>query len=149
MGRADRESPDDDAAGRPADGRQAMRVDRWLWWVRLYRSRALAAAAVGGGRVRVNGVRAKASRGLKIGDVLVLSLQGRDVELAVRSLPARRGPVPEAQACYEQSPASIARGAQWQAAQRLAALCVPRPARRPDKKQRRALLDLARRQGRA
>jgi ribosome-associated heat shock protein Hsp15 len=126
----------------------AGRIDKWLWSVRLYKSRALAAAAVGGGRAHLNGARVKAAHALRPGDRLRLSLEGRDVELDVLAIPARRGPAREARCCYLETEASRVRGERWRAQQRLAALALPRPERRPDKQQRRALLELRRRQGR-
>jgi ribosome-associated heat shock protein Hsp15 len=143
--RQDDEAGDGEAAG-AAGG---LRVDRWLWFVRLYKSRALAAAAVSGGRVHVNGARAKSARRLVPGDALTLALGGRDRELSVLALPTRRGSAPEARACYRESEASVARGVALAAQQRLAALTTPRPDARPDKKERRALIGLARRQGRS
>lgn len=139
---------DDEDDGQPGAAAAGLRIDRWLWCVRLYKTRSLAAAAVNGGRVHLNGARAKPSRAVQPGDVLTLALGGRDIELSVAALPTRRGPAPEAHACYQESAASVARGTVWQAQQRLAALAVPRPAVRPDKKERRQLIDLARRQGR-
>ena len=144
-------------AGAQADREQAgeaptgasLRIDRWLWCARLYKTRSLAAQAVTAGRVRVGAARVKPSRLLTCGEVLTLAQGGRDLELHVIALPARRGPASEARACYRESAASEARGLVWHAQQRLAALSVPRPAGRPDKKARRQLLELARRQGRA
>jgi ribosome-associated heat shock protein Hsp15 len=130
------------------DGAAALRVDRWLWCARFYKSRAQAAQAVAGGRVHVNGARAKPSRALRVGDRIAVSLQGRDVELDVLAIPARRGPAPEAQACYAETPESVDRGQRWRDSQRLAALATPRPDERPDKKSRRELIELARKQGR-
>ena len=124
------------------------RIDRWLWCARLYRSRSLAAAAVGGGRVHLNGVRVKPARPVRAGDHLRLSLGGRDLEVEVLAIPLRRGPASEARRCYAETAASAARGVAWQAQQRLAALAVPRPEARPDKRERRELRELARRQGR-
>jgi len=136
-----------DGAG-PGDAGAALRLDRWLWCVRLYKSRSLASAAVAGGHVRCNGARAKPARAVKVGDRLTVALGGRELELAVRAIPVRRGPAPEARACYEESAESIARGERLGAAQRLAALVSPHPEGRPDKKERRDLLAFARRQGR-
>lgn len=135
-------------AGQTA-GSAGLRIDRWLWCARLYKTRSLAAQAVTAGRVRVGEHRVKPSRLLKRGEVLNLAQGGRDFELHVLALPARRGPATEARACYAESAASAARGLVWHAQQRLAALSVPRPQGRPDKKARRELLALARRQGRA
>ena len=142
--RATVESDADDGA----DGESGARIDRWLWMVRLYKSRSLAADAVAGGRVRLNGGRVKPARPLRIGDRIRVALGGREVELDVRGLPSRRGPAPEARAAYLETPASVTRGIQFDAQHRLAAISVPRPDGRPDKKARRDLMELARRQGR-
>lgn len=131
-----------------AGAAEALRVDRWLWCARFYKSRAQAAEAVAGGRVHVNGARAKPSRALQIGDRVAMRLHGRDVELDVRTIPVRRGPAPEALACYAETPESVERGKNWREQHRLAALAAPRPEERPDKKSRRELIELARRQGR-
>ena len=136
---------DDDAPEGPGD---RLRIDRWLWCARFYKSRAQAAEAVAGGRVHLNGARVKPSRALRIGDRVSVSLQGRDVEFDVRAIPERRGPAPEARACYAETPESVERGVRWQESRRLAALASPRPEGRPDKKARRELDELARRQGR-
>lgn len=141
----------DDASGGPdADGpgAETLRVDRWLWCARFYKSRAQASEAVAGGRVHVNGARVKPSRALKVGDRVSISQAGRDVDLQVRAIPARRGPAPEARTYYEETPESIVRGARRQEQHRLAALAAPRPDGRPDKKSRRELIELERKQGR-
>jgi ribosome-associated heat shock protein Hsp15 len=70
------------------------------------------------------------------------------VEFDVRKIPARRGPAPEARRCYEETPGSVERGVKWHQQHRLAALAAPRPDDRPDKKSRRELIELARKQGR-
>ena len=79
-----------------------VRIDKWLWHARFYRTRTLASEAVLGGRVWLNGNRvAKASAGIKPGDVLTLP-KGRDVTaVRVCALSIRRGPASEAQALYE------------------------------------------------
>lgn len=138
----------DDSAEDEGVGADALRVDRWLWCVRLYKSRAQAAEAVAGGRVHVNGGRVKPARALRVGDRVAVSVQGRDVEIDVRAIPARRGPAPEARACYEETAESVERGLRWREQHRLAALAAPRPDERPDKKSRRELIELARKQGR-
>jgi ribosome-associated heat shock protein Hsp15 len=144
-GRHDRADGDTDDAGAGGD---ALRLDRWLWCVRLYKSRSLATAAVAGGHVHLNGARVKPARAVTPGDRLTVSQDGRELDLSVRAIPQRRGPAPEARACYEESADSIARGERLGEARRLAALTTPRPQGRPDKKERRDLLAFARRQGR-
>jgi len=143
--RKGRPQADEDDGG---EGGSGARIDRWLWMARLYKSRSLAADAVAGGRVRLNGARVKPARLVTPGDQLTMSQGGRDVEITVRGLPQRRGPAPEARSAYEETPESIARGVQFNAQHRLAAMTVPRPEGRPDKKARRDLMELARRQGR-
>ena len=140
---------DDEGTSATAGGGAALRIDRWLWCARLYKTRSLAAQAVSAGRVRVADARVKPARLVTCGEVLKLAQGGRDLELTVVTLPLRRGPAPEARACYRETAASEARGLVWNAQQRLAALTVPRPKHRPDKKARRELMELARRQGRS
>jgi len=121
-----------------------LRLDRWLWCARFYKSRAQAATAVSNGRVQVGGQRAKPARPVHIGDSVTVALGGRELELLVRGLPHRRGPASEARLSYEETAESIARGVRLRAAHSLAAM-VPRPAQRPDKKARRELIALAQR----
>ena len=122
-----------------AAGAARYRIDRWLWCARFFRSRALAAAAVGGGKVHVNGERAKPARNVMVGDRLDITLGTEMWTVAVRALPTRRGPALEAQACYEESADGILRRAvareRRQSAR--AAGCSPGP--RPDKRGRRAI----------
>ena len=112
------------------DAGSAARIDRWLWCVRL----------------RGRGV--KPAHALRPGDRLTVSVHGRELELEVLGIPARRGPAALAQAAYAETPASVARGSIWRAHQRLAAPGAPHPDARPGKRARRALIELARRQGR-
>jgi ribosome-associated heat shock protein Hsp15 len=142
---ADDLDADEEPGGSTAD---ELRIDRWLWCARFFKSRSQAADAVAGGRVHLNGARVKPARALRVGDRVTLTLQGRDAEFDVRRIPVRRGPAPEAQSCYEETPASAERAVRWREQHRLAALAAPRPDERPDKKSRRELIELARRQGR-
>ena len=80
-----------------------MRVDRFLHCIRLAKSRTLAQAIVGEGRLRIDGRRVeKPSEPVKVGSVVALPLRGEVRILRVLALPARRGPPAEAQACYEE-----------------------------------------------
>ena len=115
------------------------RIDRWLWCTRFYRSRALAAAAVGGGKVHVNGERAKPARNVLIGDRLDVTLGTESWTVVVRALPSRRGPAPEAQACYEESADSILRRAVGRERRQAARAGGLSPGPRPDKRGRRAI----------
>lgn len=117
-----------------------IRLDKWLWAARFYKTRSLATAAVRGGHVHVDGARAKPSRSLCVGERLEITRGDARFELMVRALSANRGPASVAQALYEQTEASLReRDARIErrSAERLAP--VPSPDSRPDKKQRRKL----------
>ena len=94
-----------------ADAGGRHRIDRWLWCARFHRSRALAAAAVSGGKVHVNGERAKPARGLAAGDRLDITLGTDAWTVIVLALPSRRGPAAEARRCYEETADSALRRA--------------------------------------
>ena len=80
-----------------------MRVDRFLFFIRLLKSRTLAQAVIETGHVRIDGRRVeKSSEEVRVGSILALPLHDRVRVLRVLSLPTRRGPAPEAQACYEE-----------------------------------------------
>ncbi|MEI8297140.1 MAG: S4 domain-containing protein [Pseudomonadota bacterium] len=130
-----------------SDAPDALRLDRWLWCVRLYKTRPVAAAAIVGGHVHLNGERVKPAREVAAGDRLRLAIGGRDLELDVVAIPARRGPAPEARACYLETPESQVRQVRMTEVRRIDALSRPRSEGRPDKKERRELRSLARRQG--
>jgi ribosome-associated heat shock protein Hsp15 len=116
-----------------------LRLDKWLWHARFFKSRSLATEAVAGGRVHVNGERVKPSREIKVGDRLEISRDETHFEILVLSIPKRRGPATEARLCYEETDASAARREQRREQQKYAA---PAPMRRPDKHARRALRNL-------
>ena len=84
-------------------GGTTLRIDRWLWCTRLFKSRTLAAEAVAGGKVHVNGQRVKPAHAVRVGDRLSLKRQGYDFECEVLKLPDRRGSAPVAQACYAET----------------------------------------------
>ena len=80
-----------------------MRLDRYLFFIRLVKSRTLAQALIEEGKVRLDGKRiAKTSEEVRIGSVVALPLRGRVRVLRVRALPVRRGPAAEAMSCYEE-----------------------------------------------
>ena len=116
-----------------------MRIDRWLFAVRLFRSRSLAAQAVSGGKVHVNSERVKPARNVRPGDLVSFMRGNVAFECRVLRLPERRGPAREAVQCYEETPESIARRERFLEAARAAAAFAPRPESRPDKHERRAL----------
>ena len=115
------------------------RIDRWLFAVRLFKSRSLAAQAVAGGRVHVNGERVKAAREVHPGDRVSFVRSAVEFECVVVGVPLRRGPASEAVGAYEESAASVSRAAQFRAQMKLAAALTPRPAERPGKHERALL----------
>ncbi len=118
----------------------ALRLDKWLWAARFYKTRTLAVEAVNGGHVRVNGNRSKPSLRLQVGDELTIRKDGLAFRLRVKALSERRGPAPLAQQLYEEYPDSIRQRAELIAARKQQALHNPTPARRPDKRQRRRII---------
>ena len=78
-----------------------VRLDKWLWAARFYKSRSLAQAACDGGKVDVNAQAAKPSRGIRAGDRVQLTLGEWRRELVVKALSERRGPAAEARALYD------------------------------------------------
>ena len=85
-----------------------IRLDKWLWAARFYKTRALAAEEIGRGRVSVNGQLAKASRELRVGDRIVLRQDAVERTVDLLGLSSVRGPAPVAQALYAETPESLA-----------------------------------------
>lgn len=120
------------------------RLDKWLWHCRFYKTRTLATAAIGGGKVHLNAERVKPAHRVRIGDRLSLSLQGIVAEFAILGLPQRRGPASEAQTHYLETADSARRRLQLREQQRLALMSRPASEGRPDKRDRRRLMRLQR-----
>ena len=90
-------------------GGEKVRLDKWLWAARFFKTRALAAEAVSGGKVHVNAQRVKRSRAVKPGDVIEV-WRGQDFyTIVVDALSSRRGPASEARKLYHETEESIAR----------------------------------------
>ena len=120
-------------------GGNSLRIDRWLWCTRLFKSRTLAAEAVSGGKVHVNGRRVKPAHAVGVGDKVSITRPGYAFECEILKLPDRRGSAPLAQACYAESDAARAAREKFAEQSRLAAAFAPRSAERPDKHARREL----------
>jgi ribosome-associated heat shock protein Hsp15 len=120
----------------------SVRIDKWLWVARFFKTRSLAAQAVGGGRVQLNGARVKPARALKPGDELEIHKSGYEYQVRVVLLSERRGPAKVAQTLYEESGESIKKREALREQHRLAGASAPHPQRKPDKKARRQLRDL-------
>jgi ribosome-associated heat shock protein Hsp15 len=118
---------------------EPVRIDKWLWAARFYKTRGLAIEAVKGGRIALNEERVKPSKNVSVGDRIEISHgQGRRTELVVRALAGKRGPAKVAVTLYEETPASIAAREEHRAEAR--ANPMPTPTRgvgRPTKRDRR------------
>lgn len=84
-----------------------MRLDKWLWAARFFKTRTLATDAISGGKVQLNGARVKASREVKTADRLDISNAENRWQVTVKGLSDKRGPAPEARLLYEESQESI------------------------------------------
>jgi len=129
------------------EGPGALRLDKWLWCARFFRSRSLAAEAVAGGKVHVNRQRVRPARVVRAGDLLEITVGYEVHTVEVKAIPARRGPAAEARLCYEETPDSIARRERSREQRRLAAMAAPQTQGRPDKHTRRELQKFRRERG--
>lgn len=117
-----------------------VRIDKWLWAARFFKTRSLATEAVDGGKVEVNGERAKPSKAVKPGDEIRLRLGPYEHILIVRGLEERRGPASVAQMLYEETEASRSAREKLSAQLKMApATFVYEEKGRPTKKDRRDL----------
>ena len=144
MGRRRRTPPERQAAGAPAPEADGLRIDRWLWAARFFKTRGNAAEAVSGGKVHVNGRRVKPSRLVRPGDRLEIQRSGQRWVVTVRALSARRGPAEVARTLYEETAESRAAREAAREARRRERLA---PARRPGGRDRRRLRELKGRAG--
>lgn len=123
-----------------SDDSDRVRLDKWLWAARFFKTRSLASDAVAGGKVDVNGERAKPAKPVKPGDEIRVRLAPYEHILIVRALAARRGPASAAHALYEETPESVAARERLAEQLRLApAAFVFQERGRPTKKDRREL----------
>lgn len=116
-----------------------MRIDKWLWAARFYKTRSLAADDLDKGRVQINGVAAKPARDVKAGDTLNLR-QGPVLRVVlVKALSLQRGPAPVAQQLYEETADSVLRREQATEQRRMASEPAADLHGRPTKRERRDL----------
>jgi len=116
-----------------------VRLDKWLWAARFFKTRSLASEAIAGGKVQVNGDRAKRARRLQVGDEVRVRQGPYEFHVVVQALSARRGPAAAAAELYEERPASrAAREAMAVQLKTLHAAFVPEKGR-PTKKDRREM----------
>jgi ribosome-associated heat shock protein Hsp15 len=124
----------------PENALQSMRLDKWLWAARFFKTRGLAQQAIEAGRVLVDGERVKVARALKAGERVTVRIGDQEQQVQVISLSEQRGPATTARTLYQETEQSIARRAEAATLRRLA----PEPAwtieqGRPTKRDRRQI----------
>jgi len=120
-----------------------VRVDKWLWAARFFKTRSLAKAAIEGGKVQLDGQRVKVSREITTGDRLTIRQGWDEKSITIVALSDQRGPATTAQALYEESEESIARR-ERETLLRRAAGGLNKPNHRPDKHERKQISRLRR-----
>ena len=119
-----------------------VRLDKWLWAARFYKTRGLAKTAVDGGKVHLNGARTKPAKDVVAGDRLTVTRGELEQSVVVVDVSERRGSATIAATLYEETPESIDTRERIRAERRMRAAGLTVPKSRPNKKQRRALRDL-------
>lgn len=124
---------------------QSVRLDKWLWAARFFKTRALARDMVQAGKVHYNGQRAKPGRTVELGAMLRITAGWDIKEVQVLELSEKRLAAPLAQQLYEETPESLAQREKNQQARKMNAFHNPHPDGRPDKKQRREIIKMKQR----
>ena len=122
-----------------------VRLDKWLWAARFFKTRALATAAINSGKVLVNSERSKPSRSMRMGMLLRIRTGEVTFEIKVLELRSHRGPAVSAQRMYQETEASTLARAQQSELRRQQAILHQDPHGRPSKKDRRAIIRFTRR----
>jgi ribosome-associated heat shock protein Hsp15 len=125
----------------PSDPVSKVRLDKWLWAARFYKTRTLATQAIEAGQVRVGGERVKAAHAVRAGEAITVRKAGYSWEVSVTALSDRRGGAADAALLYREDPASIAAREALMEQKRAAFEANPRHTGRPTKRQRRKLED--------
>ncbi len=120
--------------------KEAVRLDKWLWAARFYKTRTLAKEMIDGGKVHYNGQRSKPNKIVEVGATLKVRQGSDEKEIVVLALSTQRRGAPEAQLLYRETEQSLANREKLVMARKMNALSMPHPDRRPDKKERRDLL---------
>ena len=130
-------------SSRPIE-RTSLRIDRWLFYSRFFKTRVLSTAAVSGGHVKINGERATPGVRVKSGDKIDLVRDRLPYSLEVLEIPVRRGPAAEARRCYVEDAETIRQREVQSASLRQDRLLMPKTDGRPDKHTRRKLRERGR-----
>jgi len=119
---------------------ESMRLDKWLWAARFFKTRQIAVEAVNGGKVHLNGQRTKPGKTVQVGTQLEIHKGELEWNIVIRVIPKQRRPASEAREFYQESEESIGRREKQVADQRLQRASAPRPVSgKPSKKDRRMI----------
>lgn len=118
---------------------EGVRLDKWLWAARFYKTRSIAREMIEGGKVHYNGQRSKPSKLVELNAELTLRQGNDERTVLVTEISEQRRPASEAQRLYRETDASNEKREKMAQARKLNALTMPHPDRRPDKKERRDL----------
>ena len=119
---------------------EGVRLDKWLWAARFYKTRAMAREMIEGGKVHYNGQRSKPSKVVELNAQLTLRQGNDERTVVVKGITEQRRPATEAVSLYEETAESIEKREKVALARKLNALTMPHPDRRPGKKERRDLM---------
>ncbi|MGD8429975.1 MAG: S4 domain-containing protein [Ectothiorhodospiraceae bacterium] len=125
----------------------SVRLDKWLWAARFFKTRRLASEAIKGGKVDIDGVRAKPAKEVKVGAAVSVTKGAFEFNVVVDALSDKRGPAADAQLLYTETQESIAERERVRQQRRAVTAAMPHVDHRPDKRDRRRLADFKRRQG--
>lgn len=117
-----------------------VRLDKWLWAARFYKTRSIAKAMIEGGKVHYNGQRAKTSKAVEVGAIIKLRQGNEEKEILVVALSEQRRGAPEAQLLYQETEKSVKQREVIAFARKANAFSMSHPDRRPNKKERRELV---------
>jgi ribosome-associated heat shock protein Hsp15 len=125
---------------------EELRIDKWLWTARFFKTRSLASEAVNGGKVHLNNHRVKAGRLVKIGDTLSIQKSSDLFDILIVGINKTRRPAKEAKLLYEESEKSRLKREQEHEIKKLASATRPVPQRKPGKREREQLRNFKQKQ---
>jgi ribosome-associated heat shock protein Hsp15 len=121
-----------------------IRIDKWLWAARFFKTRSTAAKAVQGGKVHLNDARVKPSRTVNVGDILIINRNEISFTIHICGLSRYRRPAPEARLLYEETEESVAKRDEQREMRKLLRASDNPPPKKPDKRERRKIRDFIR-----